>query len=164
MGPLNSGWSWKSTKFQCISNTPENHLNCLPRPPNVSKMRSKQVPEIIKITKTTKTWNPMKTTVFAMFLRGWDITNQLIFQSKIIKNHACNPNMLFDTPNHRKYQKVTQNCLKWGNRNPSKIIENPFWHPPGSPWVHLCPTWSSKWSPRTSKWTQNGLLGDPKRT
>ena len=125
-------------------------------------MRSKQVPEIIKITKTTKTWNPMKTTVFTVFLRGWDITNQLIFQSKIIKNHACNPNMLFDTPNHRKYQKVTQNGLQWGTQNPSKIIENPFWHPPGSPWVHLCPTWSPKWSPRTSKWTQNGFLGTQK--
>ena len=56
-----------------------------------------------------------------MFLRGWDITNQLIFQSKIIKIHACNPNMLFDTQNHRKYQKVTQNGLQWGTQNPSKI-------------------------------------------
>ena len=72
-------------------------------------------------------------TVFTMFLKGWDITNQLIFQSKIIKNHACNPNMLFDTPNHRKYQKVTQKGLQWGTQNPSKIIKNPFWHLPGSP-------------------------------
>ena len=94
-----------------------------------------------------------------MFLRGWDITNQLIFQSKIIKNHACNPNMLFDTQNHRKYQKVTQNCLQLGTQNPSKIIKNPFWHLPGSSWMHLCPTWSPKWSPRTFKWNQNGLLG-----
>ena len=69
----------------------------------------------------------MKTTVFTVFLRGWDITNQLIFQSKIIKNHACNPNMLFATPNHRKYQKVTQNGLQWGTQNPSKITENQFW-------------------------------------
>ena len=62
----------------------------------------------------------MKTTLFTVFLRGWDITNQLIFQSKIIKHHACNPNMLFDTPNHRNYQKVTQNCFQWGTQNPSK--------------------------------------------
>ena len=116
---------WKSMKFQCISNTPENHLNGVPRPPNVLKMRSKQVPEIIKITKTTKTWNPMKTTVFAMFLKGWDITNQLIFQSKIIKNYACNPNMLFDTPNHRKYQKVTQNGLL-GTQQRHKNQQNPI--------------------------------------
>ena len=125
-------------------------------------MRSKQVPEIIKITKTTKTWNPMKTVVFTMFLRGWAITHQLIFQSQIIQNHACNPNMLFDTPNHRTYQKVTQNGLQWRIQNPSKIIKNQFWHLPGSPWMHLCPTWSPKWPPRTSTWTQNGLLGTQK--
>ena len=130
---LNSGWSWKSIKFQCTSNTPENHLNGVPRPPNVSKMRSKQVPEIIKFMKKSKKRNLMKTTIFNMFLRGWDITNQLIFQSQIIKNHACNSTMLFDTPNHRKYQKVTQNGIQWGTQNPSKIIKNLFWHPPGSP-------------------------------
>ena len=104
-------------------------------------------------------WKPQ---YLLCFLKRWNITNQLTFQSKIIKNHACNPNMLFDTPNHRKYQKVTQNGLQWGTQNPSKIIENLFWHPPGSPWVHLCPTWSPKWSPRTSTWTQNGLLGTKK--
>ena len=87
-------------------------------------MRSKQVPEIIKFMKKSKKRNLMKTTIFTMFLRGWDITNQLIFQSKIIKNHACNPNMLFDTPNHRTYQKVTQNGLQWGTQNPPKIIKN----------------------------------------
>ena len=65
----------------------------------------------------------MKTTVFTMFLKGWDITNQLIFQSKIIKNHACNPNMLFDTPNHRKYQKVTQNGLQWGTKIHQKSLK-----------------------------------------
>ena len=145
-------------KFQSISNTPKNHQTGLPRPPEVSKMRSKLVPKIIKFTKKSKIRNLMKTIVFTMFLRGWDITNQRIFQSKIIKNHACNPNMLFDTPYHRKYQKVSWNGLPWGTQNPSKIIENPSWHNPGSPWVHLCPTWSPKWSPRTSKWTQNGSL------
>ena len=80
----------------------------------------------------------MKTTVFAMFLRGWDITNQLIFQSKIIKNHACNPNMLFDTQNHRKYQKVTQNGLEWGTQNPSKITKNSPLDTQGSSSVHPC--------------------------
>ena len=49
---LKYGWSWKSMKFQCISNTPENHKNDLPRPPKVSKMRSQEVPEVIKIRRS----------------------------------------------------------------------------------------------------------------
>ena len=65
----------------------------------------------------------MKTIVFTMFLKGWDIRNQQVFHSKIIKNHACNPNMLSDTSNHRKYQTVTQNGLQRETRNPSKIIK-----------------------------------------
>ena len=53
-GALNFGWSWKSMKFQGISNTPKNHQTGLPRPPEVSKMRSKLVPKIIKFTKKSK--------------------------------------------------------------------------------------------------------------
>ena len=51
---LSLGWSRKSMKFQCISNTPENHKNGAPRPPKVTKMRSQEVPEVIKITKMLK--------------------------------------------------------------------------------------------------------------
>ena len=51
---LNLGWSRKSMKFQSISNTPKNHQTGLPRPPEVSKMRSELVPKIIKFTKKTK--------------------------------------------------------------------------------------------------------------
>ena len=79
----------------------------------------------------------MKTTVFTMFLKGWDITNHLIFRSKIIKNHACNSNMLFVTSNDRKYQKVIQNGLQRETQNPSKIVESPPWDLPGSLSVHL---------------------------
>ena len=44
-------------KFQGISNTPKNHQIGAPRPPKVSKMRSKQIPEIVKIMKKS---NPDK--------------------------------------------------------------------------------------------------------
>jgi hypothetical protein len=55
----------------------------------------------------------MKTIVFTMFLRGWDIRIQHISHSKLIKKYTCNPNMFFDTSNHRKYRKVTPNGLQW---------------------------------------------------
>ena len=42
-----------------------------------------------------------------MFLRGWDIRIQPTFQSKVTKNRACNPNMIFDASNHINYEKVT---------------------------------------------------------
>ena len=63
---LNLGWSWKSMKFQGISNTPKNHQTGLPRPPEVSKMRSKLVPKIHKFTKKSKKWYLMKTSVFTI--------------------------------------------------------------------------------------------------
>ena len=71
--PLNLGCLWKSMKFQWISNTPTNHQNGLPGPPKVSKMRSQEVPEVIKITNMLKKWKLMKTIVFTILLRGWDI-------------------------------------------------------------------------------------------
>ena len=67
---LKSGWSWKSMKFQCISNTPENHKNGLPRPPKVIQMRSQEVPKVVKITKILKKWNLMKTSIFTVLLKG----------------------------------------------------------------------------------------------
>ena len=63
----------------------------------------------------------MKTIVFTVFQRGWNIRIQQIFHSKIINKHACNPNMFFDTSNHRKHRKVSQIGLQWGTQNPSKI-------------------------------------------
>ena len=99
-----------------------------------------------------------------MFLRGWDIRIQQIFHSKIIRNPVCNPSMIFDTSNYRKSQKVTQNGVQWRTPNPPKIIKNQFRHPLGTPWVHMCPTWSPKWCPWTSKRTQNGPLETQKTT
>ena len=63
----------------------------------------------------------MKTIVFSMFLRGWDIRNHQFFQSEIIKNHACNPNMFFDTSNHIKYEKNHRKMSPMGH---PKIIKN----------------------------------------
>ena len=103
VGALKFGWSWKSMKFQCISNTPTNHQNGLPRPPKVSKMSSQEVPEVIKITKMLKKWNLMKTLVFAILLRGWDIRIHENFHSKIIKKRDCNRNVILNCSNQRKY-------------------------------------------------------------
>ena len=64
----------------------------------------------------------MKTYIFSMFSRGWDITHQQIFNSKTTNNRACNPNMLFDASNDRKYQKVIKTGVQRGIQNPSKIM------------------------------------------
>ena len=146
--------SRKSLKLQCLYNNPKSHQIGVPRCPKVTKMRSKLVPKIINFIKKSKMWTIMKTIVFTMFLRCWDIKIQYMFHTKIIKNHTCNPNMLFDTSNHRKSRKVTPNGLQWGTQNPLKIYENPTWDPSGSPLVHLCSTWSPKWC-------QSGLQGPP---
>ena len=63
----------------------------------------------------------MKTLLYTILLVGWDIRNQLIFHSKVIKNHACNPNMFVDASNDRTYQKVIQNGLQ---RETPKSIKN----------------------------------------
>ena len=62
----------------------------------------------------------MNTLLFAILLLGWGIRNQQIFHSKIIKHHACNPNMFFDASNDRTYQKVTQHGLQQDTQNRSK--------------------------------------------
>ena len=86
---------WNSLKFQAISNTSQNHQNGSLRPPKNSKMVSRVVPETIQIMKTLKMRDLMKTLVFTILLRGWDIRKPLIFDSKIIKEHACNANHVF---------------------------------------------------------------------
>ena len=67
---LNLGWSRKSMKFQCISNTQKNHKNELPGPAKVTQMRSQEVSEVIKTKKILKKWNLMKTQVFTILLKG----------------------------------------------------------------------------------------------
>ena len=135
---------WNSLKFQAIFNTSQNHQNGSLRPPKDSKMVSRVVPETIQIMKTLKMRDLMKTIVFIVLLRGRDIRKPLIFDSKVIKEHACNANHVFHPPNPRIYQKVTQNGLQLGTHNPSKIVTNLPWDPRVTPCVHPCPTWSPK--------------------
>ena len=106
----------------------------------------------------------MKTIVFTMFLRGWDIRKQQIFESKIIRNRACNPNMLFDTSNHAKYEKVNQKWVPKTIQNPSKIDINPPWDIQdisrpllSEPWHQMITKLMPKWSPRTPKYSKNGF-------
>ena len=82
----------------------------------------------------------MKTTLFTILLLGWGIRNQQMFHSKVIKNHACKPNifMMLQMTEHMK--KVIQNAVQRGTQNPSKIIENLPWDLPRSLRVHLQPT------------------------
>ena len=82
----------------------------------------------------------MKTLLFTILLLGWDLRNQQIFHSKIIKNNACKPNVFYDASNDRKYEKVIQNAVQRGTQNPSEIIENLPWDLPRSLRVHLRPT------------------------
>ena len=73
----------------------------------------------------------MKTFVFTILLRGGDIRNDKIFNSKIIKNNVCGPDVILGTSNQIKYQKVIQNGLQWGTLNPEKIDKIPPWNTRG---------------------------------
>ena len=82
----------------------------------------------------------MKTILFTILLLGWDIRNQQMFDSKVIKNHAREPNifMMLQMTEHMK--KVIQNAVQRGTPNPSEIIENLPWDLPRSLRVQLRPT------------------------
>ena len=73
----------------------------------------------------------MKTYVFTLLLKGGDIRNRKIFNSKIIKNHVCGPDVVLGISNQIKYQKVIQNGLQWGTLNPWKIEKIPPWNTRG---------------------------------
>ena len=91
-------------------------------------MRSKQVPEVIKMAKILEMRNLMKTLVFTTFLKGEDIRNLKMFSSKIIKKHVCGPDVNLGTSNQIKSQKVIQNGLQWETLNPWKIDKIPPWN------------------------------------
>ena len=69
----------------------------------------------------------MKTLVFTILWRGWDIRIQQNFHSKIIKKRDCSQNVILNCSNKRKYEKVMQKGLQWETQNPSKITKNQFW-------------------------------------
>ena len=81
-------------------------------------MSSKQVPEVIKIAKILEMRNLMKTSVFTILLRGEDIRNLKIFNSKIIKKNVCGPDVILGTANQIKCQKVIRKGLQWETLNP----------------------------------------------
>ena len=115
--------------------------------------------------KKSRKWNLLKTLLFTILLTGWDIRNHKIFHLKIIKNHACSPNLFFDASNDRKYQKVIKLASKWGTQNPWKIIKNPPWDLPGSLCVHLWPTWlqnGAKMVPKDLQMDPKWSSADPK--
>ena len=142
-------------KFPWFSNTLRYHQSGAWRPPKTYKIRSQEMSEIIKITKKTEKRHLMKTRLFTMFLRGWDIRNHQFFQSEIIKNHACYPNMLFDTSNHIKYEKVTENWSQRGTQKSPKIIKNPHWDIEDLFWMSPGTKWSPNWCHSDLSWTQN---------
>ena len=82
----------------------------------------------------------MKTLLFTILLLGWDIRNQQMFHSKIIKNHACKPNIFMMLQMTENIQKVIKNPVQRGTQNPSKIMKNLPWDLPKSLRVHLRPT------------------------
>ena len=47
----------------------------------------------------------MKTNVFTILLKGWDIRIHENVHSKIIKKRDCNPNVILNSSNQRKYGK-----------------------------------------------------------
>ena len=47
----------------------------------------------------------MKTQTFTVLLRGWDIRIHENFHSKIIKKRDCDPNVILNCSNQRKYEK-----------------------------------------------------------
>ena len=60
----------------------------------------------------------MKTFVFTALLRGEDIRNHKIFNSKIMKKNVCGSDVILGISNQIKYQKVIQNGLQWETLNP----------------------------------------------
>ena len=100
----------------------------------------------------------MKTLLFTVLLLGWDFRNQQMFHSKIIKNHACKPNIFMMLQMTENIQKVIKNPVQRGTQNPSKIMKKstlgPSKVPPCASATHFI-----------AKWYQNGAQGtsnDPK--
>ena len=69
----------------------------------------------------------MKTIIFTIVLRGWDIRIHENFHSKITKKRNRNPNVILKCSNQRKYEKVMQKGLQWETQDRSKITKNQFW-------------------------------------
>ena len=91
----------------------------------------------------------MKTIVFTILLKGWHIRIHENFHSKISKKRDCNPNVILDCSNQRKYEKVIQNGLQWETQNPPQIAENQFWSRLSAPLHPMITQIMKKWCPKT---------------
>ena len=69
----------------------------------------------------------MKTTVFTILLKGWDIRIHENFYSEIIKKRDCNPDVILNCSNQRKSEKMMQKGLQWETQDSSKTTKNQFW-------------------------------------
>ena len=69
----------------------------------------------------------MKTHVFTVLLKGWDIRIHENVHSKIIKKRDCNPHVILHCSKQRKHEKVMQKGLQLETQNPSKISKNQSW-------------------------------------
>ena len=91
----------------------------------------------------------METLLFTILLKGWEIRIHQKFHSEISKTRDCNPNVILDCSNQRKYEKVIHKGLQWETQNPSKISENPFWPRLSAPLRPMITKILKKWCPKT---------------
>ena len=89
---------------------------------------------------------------------GWDIRNQQVFHSTVDKSHAYIPNILFDDPNDRKYQKVTQNGCQRGDPKSTKNYEKSILGPSRGPLCASLLNLITRMLPKDSHMTENGHL------
>ena len=94
-------------------------------------------------------WNLMKTHVFTILLKGWDIRIHENFHSKIIKKRDCNPNVILNSSKQKEYEKVIQKGLQWETQNPSRITKNQFWSRLSGPLHPMITKIVKKWCPKT---------------
>ena len=92
-------------KFKGFTNTAHIHKKRLQGIKNDSKKCPKAYRKSSKSVKRLKMKSDENNDIHYVFER-FRQQKPTIICSKIIKNRACNPNMLFDTSTHIKYQKV----------------------------------------------------------
>ena len=108
-------------KFQCMSNTPKNHQNGVSRPPKVSKMRSQEVPEVIKIMKKSKKVKSHENISIYYTFERLDHQKSQDFPIKINQNSCMQSKQAFV---HFKSQIIWKSNPKWSPEGDPKSIKN----------------------------------------
>ena len=96
----------------------------------------------------------MKTIQFTTLFMGWDIRIQQIVHSKIVGNHACNPNLLFLLQMEDKLKKLPKMMSKGVPKMYQQSIKSIL----GPSRVHLCASMTHL----IAKRCPNGAQGSPK--